>query len=219
MNIKDSIKLMELYAVCPRCGCEVIGNGKGTLECDTAAGSFRRTCSCGWYVEVQEGVVAGQAPELEVPVEEEPDPEPMPDEKVEPDPEPEPLPVSISEPKSVQTLKADKKKVDKPVEWRGFVHIRCEACHKEATFCLRAPTTQYTCRHCNHKMNLGKPYLAYTRCECGRTGRYLTNIPDFTFDIPCATCGSPNTVTYHRGKDCYVSIDHMPKHGRNKKKK
>ena len=124
MNIKDSIKLMELYAVCPRCGCEVIGNGKGTLECDTAAGSFRRTCSCGWYVEVQEGVVAGQAQEVEVPAEEEPDPEPISDEKVEPDPEPEPLPVPISEPKPVQPLKADKKKVDKPAEWRGFVHIR-----------------------------------------------------------------------------------------------
>ena len=38
MTIKDSVKLMELYAVCPKCGCEVIGNGKGTLECDTAAG-------------------------------------------------------------------------------------------------------------------------------------------------------------------------------------
>ena len=124
MNIKDSIKLMELYAVCPRCGCEVIGNGKGTLECDTAAGSFRRTCSCGWYVEVQEGVVAGQAPEVEVPADEEPDSEPMPDEKVEPDSEPEPLPVPISEPKPVQTLKADKKKVDKPVEWRlSLIHI------------------------------------------------------------------------------------------------
>ncbi len=116
----------------------------------------------------------------EVPADEEPAPEPMPDEKVEPDPEPEPLPVPISEPKPVQTLKADKKKVDKPVEWRGFVHIRC---------------------------------------ECGQAVRYLTNIPDYTFDIPCATCGSLNTVTYHRGKDCYVPVGHAPKHGRAKKKK
>lgn len=75
------------------------------------------------------------------------------------------------------------------------------------------------CRNCNHKMDLGKPYLAYTHCECGQAGRYLTNIPDFTFDIPCATCGSPNTVTYHRGKDCYVPVGHAQKHGRAKKKK
>ena len=140
MNIKDSIKLMELYAVCPRCGCEVIGNGKGTLECDTAAGSFRRTCSCGWYVEVQEGVVAGQAPEVEVPADEEPDPEPISDEKVEPDPEPEPLPVPISEPKPVQPLKADKKKVDKPAEWRGFVHIRSRpATKRRLSACVHLP--------------------------------------------------------------------------------
>lgn len=129
----------------------------------------------------------------EVPADEEPDSEPMPDEKVEPDSEPEPLPVPISEPKPVQTLKADKKKVDKPVEWRGFVHIRCEACHKEATFCLRAPITQYTCRNCNHKMELRKPYLAYTRCECGQAGRYLTNnqITLLTFPAPPADRPTP----------------------------
>ena len=36
MNITIASKLMELYAACPKCGCEVIGNGKGLLECDTA---------------------------------------------------------------------------------------------------------------------------------------------------------------------------------------
>ena len=40
MNITIASKLMELYAACPKCGCEVIGNGKGLLECDTAAGFF-----------------------------------------------------------------------------------------------------------------------------------------------------------------------------------
>lgn len=56
MTVIDSCKLMEIYAVCPKCGCEFIGNGKGTLECDTEAGYFKRTCSCGWYVEIKEGV-------------------------------------------------------------------------------------------------------------------------------------------------------------------
>lgn len=32
MNITIASKLMELYAACPQCGCEVIGNGKGLLE-------------------------------------------------------------------------------------------------------------------------------------------------------------------------------------------
>lgn len=52
MNITIASKLMELYAACPKCGCEVIGNGKGLLECDTAAGFFKRSCGCGWHVEV-----------------------------------------------------------------------------------------------------------------------------------------------------------------------
>lgn len=55
MNITIAAKLMELYAACPKCGCEVIGNGKGALECDTAAGYFKRSCGCGWHVEVTEG--------------------------------------------------------------------------------------------------------------------------------------------------------------------
>lgn len=55
MTAIDSAKLTELYAVCPKCGCATVGNGKGTLECDTEAGYFKRTCGCGWYVEIHEG--------------------------------------------------------------------------------------------------------------------------------------------------------------------
>ena len=53
MNITIAAKLMELYAACPNCGCEVIGN-EGALECDTAAGYFKRSCGCGWCVEFTE---------------------------------------------------------------------------------------------------------------------------------------------------------------------
>lgn len=56
MNIVIAAKLMELYATCPKCGCGVIGNGKGLLECDTAAGFFKRSCGCGWHVEVTEAI-------------------------------------------------------------------------------------------------------------------------------------------------------------------
>lgn len=67
MNIVIAAKLMELYAACPNCGCEVIGNGDA-LECDTAVGYFKRSCGCGWCVEVTEGIVeealAEDPPEL-----------------------------------------------------------------------------------------------------------------------------------------------------------
>lgn len=51
MLIYDSCKLIAQYAVCPECGCDVVGNGNGTLECDTETGYFKRTCRCGWKVE------------------------------------------------------------------------------------------------------------------------------------------------------------------------
>ena len=48
MNVREASELMEKYAKCPECGCEVIGNGKGTLEIDK--GIFKRACYCGWSI-------------------------------------------------------------------------------------------------------------------------------------------------------------------------
>lgn len=214
MTIKDSVKLMELYATCPKCGCEAIGNGKGTLECDTSIGYFKRACGCGWYVEVQEGTADAPSEVFQLD-EPEPEAEPEPEEVLAPEPEPEPEP----EPAPRADTHTHTPEPEMIQQWRGFVHIRCEACHREATACLRTPTTTYTCRHCNHRMDLPKPFRAYTRCECGQTGRYLTNVPDWNFDIPCAQCGAPNAVTYHRGKDCYVPVGDSVRQPRPKKKK
>lgn len=212
MNVRDSLKLMELYAVCPKCGCEVIGNGKGSLECDTAAGFFKRSCSCGWYVEVTEGVVAETLVEdpLKLSDDNESEPVAIADPEIESAPEPEPAP----EPKPAPEPEPRKIK-----PWIGFVHIRCEACHKESTTCLRTPADTYVCKECGHETPLSKPYHAYTHCECGQFGRYLTNVSDWAFDIPCVKCGAPNTVTYRSGKDCYVPIDQVPKRSKPRKKK
>lgn len=54
MSITEACKLTEKYAKCPECGCDVIGNGKGTLEVDTEKGFFKRTCHCGWSVVLNE---------------------------------------------------------------------------------------------------------------------------------------------------------------------
>ena len=48
MNVREACELMEKYAKCPECGCDVIGNGKGTLEIDE--GIFKRACYCGWSI-------------------------------------------------------------------------------------------------------------------------------------------------------------------------
>jgi hypothetical protein len=54
MTILESCKLIEKYGKCPNCGCETICNGTGTLEVDTEIGFFKRTCHCGWSVQIEE---------------------------------------------------------------------------------------------------------------------------------------------------------------------
>ena len=83
--------------------------------------------------------------------------------------------------------------------WSGFVHIRCDHFHKESTVCLRTPTRRYECRECGNTMDLPNATVAYINCECGFNGRYITNVTDWFFDIPCAQCGRPNTVKFLPG--------------------
>ena len=52
MNLTQFIELTKKWAVCPVCGCNTVGNGTGTLEGDSAAGYFKRTCHCGFSVEI-----------------------------------------------------------------------------------------------------------------------------------------------------------------------
>jgi iron(III) transport system ATP-binding protein len=52
MKMKRSIELTEKYAVCPECGCDRIGNGKGKLIVDDE--TFMRSCACGWSVTVDD---------------------------------------------------------------------------------------------------------------------------------------------------------------------
>lgn len=54
MNVSDVIELMRKYTQCPKCGCDTVGGGTGTIEFDTSAGYFKRTCQCGWSVEIKE---------------------------------------------------------------------------------------------------------------------------------------------------------------------
>ena len=51
MKAIKSFQLMEKYAKCFDCGNCYIGNGEGTLVVD---GTLKRTCKCGWSIEVDE---------------------------------------------------------------------------------------------------------------------------------------------------------------------
>lgn len=89
-------------------------------------------------------------------------------------------------------------------EYRGFVFLRCPKCGKERAFCAKEPLTRYVCRDCGASSELPPPTRAYIHCECGNTARYMTNITDWCFDIPCIRCGAPCAVEYHAGKRIYV---------------
>lgn len=103
--------------------------------------------------------------------------------------------------------------------WKGFVHILCPACSAEITTCLREPATQFVCRECGHKIDLPAAVKAYTNCDCGVVGTYLTNRRSGVFEVPCNRCGSPNAMTYHPGKGYFVPVGYKPKHLRPQKKK
>lgn len=52
MNLRRATELMEKYATCQECGSDFIGNGAGTLTVEDNI--FRRSCECGWKIEVEE---------------------------------------------------------------------------------------------------------------------------------------------------------------------
>jgi len=45
-----TVELLRKYNKCPKCGSDALGNGEGTLE--VKEDTFRRTCKCGWDIEV-----------------------------------------------------------------------------------------------------------------------------------------------------------------------
>jgi hypothetical protein len=46
-------KHLEKYGNCPDCECENMSNGEGTLYVNED--TFKRTCKCGFEVEIKEG--------------------------------------------------------------------------------------------------------------------------------------------------------------------
>ncbi|MEW4153673.1 DUF3797 domain-containing protein [Bacillus thuringiensis] len=51
MDAWKTLELVSEYGKCKQCGNEIIGDGEGTLEVED--GCFKRTCKCGWSVEIE----------------------------------------------------------------------------------------------------------------------------------------------------------------------
>ena len=52
MKLKRVIELGKELSVCQQCGSDKIGGGSGMIYVDDV--TFRRTCKCGWEVEITE---------------------------------------------------------------------------------------------------------------------------------------------------------------------
>jgi hypothetical protein len=52
MNALKTIELLRKYAKCQDCGNDVVSNGEGGIEVTDL--TFKRTCKCGWSIEVNE---------------------------------------------------------------------------------------------------------------------------------------------------------------------
>ncbi|MBM7580057.1 DUF3797 domain-containing protein [Jeotgalibacillus terrae] len=52
MRLERLMELGKQHSKCPQCGSSKIGGGSGMIYVDDT--TFRRTCKCGWKVEVKE---------------------------------------------------------------------------------------------------------------------------------------------------------------------
>lgn len=81
-------------------------------------------------------------------------------------------------------------RLDKREPYKGFLHIKCEACGMVKSFCAKKPTTFHICT-CGHKTELRDLRFAHVRCgKCGGEFTYKTNIEE-DFTISCLRCTSP----------------------------
>jgi ribosomal protein S27E len=91
--------------------------------------------------------------------------------------------------------------------YKGFLYIKCEKCGEIHAFCSRLPMDNSTCQTCGRKTHFHEPLKPlYINCECGQRSRYMTNLNEDLFDVPCIECKAPVAVTYNQSKKIYFSI-------------
>lgn len=88
----------------------------------------------------------------------------------------------------------------------GFLHIKCQYCGKERTFCSKHKIKSCKCKECGEETKLKDLVQLYTNCECGRKAAYWTNMTEKAFDVRCVDCGQPVAVMYNKKKNLYETI-------------
>lgn len=90
--------------------------------------------------------------------------------------------------------------------YSGFLHIKCQHCGKERTFCSKYKIKSCKCKECGEKTELKDLVQLYINCECGTSRRYFTNQTEAAFDVKCINCGQPVAVKYNKKKNLYETI-------------
>lgn len=80
--------------------------------------------------------------------------------------------------------------------YRGFLHMKCERCHKEKSFHIKWPLKEYRCE-CGHTMPLKGLSKVVAKCDCGWDLKYFTNQDADAFEIKCISCGKPVLVKWN----------------------
>jgi len=174
-----------------------------TLELpdEECADRFRELVGAVISAKTTSGSVEADTPDLSV--EDEPEPE------LEEEPEPEPieraLPI-VERPVPLQPASAPDRQPE-PALYRGFLYIKCPKCGEARGFNAKNEIGRYYCNSCGTSSELPANLTPlFVNCECGRRFKYMTNITEDLFDIPCLNCGSPVPVQYNPRSNSYETI-------------
>lgn len=92
-------------------------------------------------------------------------------------------------------------------KYKGFIYARCPECGTARGFCMKKAADHYSCDACGTRTVFENPLVPLqVRCECGRSFRYMTNMTESAFDIPCLECGMPVAVQWNEKKELYETI-------------
>ena len=80
--------------------------------------------------------------------------------------------------------------------YRGFLHIKCNKCHKGKSFHVKHPLKQYRCE-CGHTMPLKGLSNVVAKCDCGWEMKYHTNMDEDAFALQCISCNKPVLVKWN----------------------
>ena len=89
--------------------------------------------------------------------------------------------------------------------YRGFLHIKCDHCHKEKIFHVKNNLKEYHCE-CGHTMPLRGLSKGVYKCDCGWKMYFFTNQDADAIETKCV-CGAPAVMKWNYGRNRYVKED------------